>query len=240
MSSVVSLQVIPVAILAIFLAQSLVRGLGNMLIPGVIYGLVALSCCAVIVFKLLKSGARLDNLKAGFDAELAVGQELDQLMLQGARVFHDFPAEGFNIDHVVVAGQGVFAVETKGLTKVTDGDARSNAVVRYDGTTLKFPRWTSRAHLDQAERQSKWLERWLASATSESIPVIPVLALPGWFVEQTGVGTTKVFSGRQLSKLLSVRGARTLTPAEIQRVAHQLERSCRTVSPRYVEPNKAN
>jgi hypothetical protein len=42
-----------------------------------------------------------DNLRAGYDAELAVGQELDKLMREGAWVFHDVPGENFNIDHVV-------------------------------------------------------------------------------------------------------------------------------------------
>jgi len=32
----------------------------------------------------MKAGNRLDHLKAGYDAEVAVGQELDQLMRQGA------------------------------------------------------------------------------------------------------------------------------------------------------------
>jgi hypothetical protein len=38
-------------------------------------------------------------------------------MRQGAAAFHDLPAEQFNIDHVVVATEGVFAFETKGFTK---------------------------------------------------------------------------------------------------------------------------
>lgn len=36
--------------------------------------------------KRLKAGTRLDHLKAGYDAEVAVGQELDQLMRKRAAI----------------------------------------------------------------------------------------------------------------------------------------------------------
>jgi hypothetical protein len=125
---------------------------------------------ALTIRKMVKAGERIDNLRAGFDAELAVGQELDQLMLKGARVFHDFPAENFNIDHVVVSSQGVFAVETKGYTKPGDLKGREGATVVLDDQVLKFPNWTTAEPLEQAERQAKWLTKWLTSAVGELVP----------------------------------------------------------------------
>ncbi len=53
----------------------------------------------------------------GPDCEMAVGQELNNPMCAGYRVYNDVPAEGLNIDHVVVGRNGVFAVETKGRSK---------------------------------------------------------------------------------------------------------------------------
>jgi hypothetical protein len=80
--------------------------------------------------KLLRTSRELDKLRLGFDAEVAVGQELDQLMRDGAVVFHDMPAERFNIDHVVIARQGVFAVETKGYTKPNREGGTADATAR--------------------------------------------------------------------------------------------------------------
>jgi len=59
------------------------------------------------------------SYQLGYEGEIAVGQELNQLMLDGYRVYHDFPADKFNIDHIVVGPPGVFAVETKARSKPT-------------------------------------------------------------------------------------------------------------------------
>ena len=150
-----------------------------------IYFLAVVGFLALSMRKLLKLGKRLDHLRAGYDAELAVGQELDQLMRHGARVFHDFPADKFNIDHVVIASTGFFAVETKGYTKSTRIKGKPGATVYFDGTILKFPTWAGSDPLEQAERQAQWLSKWASSAIGEGVTAAPVVALPGWFVERT-------------------------------------------------------
>ena len=50
----------------------------------------------------------------GLMGERAVGEELNLLMAEGCRVFHDYPGgPNWNIDHVVVAPSGVYGIETK-------------------------------------------------------------------------------------------------------------------------------
>lgn len=173
------------------------------------------------------------NLVLGLDAELAVGQELNQLMLQGCRVYHDFPAENFNIDHVVVGPKGIFAVETKGRAKPDRGRGSADAKVVYDGQKLIFPGWFQKDPLDQAKRQADWLQKWLGSAVGESVSVKPVLMLPGWFVERANSGDVLVLNPKEIYRLTDK--ARTsdavLNPQMIQRIAHQLEQRCRDVEP---------
>jgi hypothetical protein len=205
-----------------------------------VYALAAIAFIACMLRKLLKAGTRLDHLKAGYDAEVAVGQELDQLMRQGAATFHDLPAEQFNIDHVVVAAKGVFAIETKGFTKPNQGRGKADATVAYDGELLRFPHWTTEEPLDQAERQAAWLAKWLSSAVGSPVLVLPVVALPGWFVERTGRGRVRVFSGKELAGLLKSRGAQALTAQDLQRIAHQVEQRCRTVTPLYAKEPKTS
>ena len=87
-------------------------------------------------------------------------------MLDGYRVYHDFPGDKFNIDHIVVGPPGVFAVETKARSKPTSQDRKADAKVKYDGKCLRFPNATDVEFLEQAKRQAEWLSKWLRSAVN--------------------------------------------------------------------------
>ncbi|MBL8475989.1 MAG: NERD domain-containing protein [Methyloversatilis sp.] len=198
--------------------------------------LVVLGFMVHSVATMLKTAKKLDALKAGYDAELAVAQELDQLMRKGAWVFHDVEGKGFNIDHVVVAPQGVFAVETKGYTKRTGGDGKVNARVVFDGLKLVFPHHSSTDPIEQAVRQAKWLSDWLGKATGAPVTAVPVVALPGWYVERKGAGAVSVFSGKELqAHLLTIRRAQAVTDSHMRQIAHQLDQRCRNIKPQYVQ-----
>jgi hypothetical protein len=60
---------------------------------------------------------------AGRDGEREVAEYLDNLTRRGNYVFHDIPANGFNIDHIVVSTHGIFTLETKAYSKPEHGDA---------------------------------------------------------------------------------------------------------------------
>lgn len=239
LADVFMLAVLPLMFLAMFLMTSLLRGLPATMGTALFYVAFAVGLVIWGVVKLWKAGAMLDHLKAGYDAELAVGQELDLLMRQGAHVFHDFPAGNFNIDHVVIARQGVFAVETKGFTKPKRGQGRADATVNFDGQVLKFPTWTGREPIEQASRQARWLSKWLEAAIGSPVHVQPILALPGWFVERGARSDVGIYSGKELPQLLRFRGAQPLSEQDVQRVAHQVDQKCRTVVPQYSREKKA-
>ena len=92
----------------------------------VIFTLVALGFVSYRILIVMK---RRRALFLGLDGEMAIGQELNQLMLKGYAVYHDFPADHFNIDHIVVAPGGVFAVETKARPKPVTEDGKASAEV---------------------------------------------------------------------------------------------------------------
>lgn len=171
------------------------------------------------------------NLYLGLDAETAVGQELNTLMFSGFRVFHDFPAENFNIDHIAVGPAGVFAVETKGRAKPVKGRGNIDAKVFSDGETLKFPDWNETEPLEQARWQAKWLSKWLSSAVGQAVPVKPVLAIPGWFVEMTKRGDIVVYSGKNPQFISKLQTGAPLSDSLVLSIAHQLEQRCRDVAP---------
>jgi hypothetical protein len=231
-------SVLPLALLAIHLAQSYFLRASESIVRFVFVGGLALASVGFGMWRAIGVSRRTDALRLGIDAELAAGQELDQLMRQGAAVYHDFPAEKFNVDHIVIAPQGVFAVETKGYSKPNRGRGEEDARVEFDGRTLKFPTRTTAKPLEQAARQAQWLSKWLTSATGEPVGVTPVLALPGWFVDRKGRGAVRVFSGRELAGLLKARGSQSLSSDQMQRVVHQVEQRCRNVKPNYRLPDE--
>lgn len=70
-----------------------------------------------ILLRIKSQYRRIQDMRLGPDGELATAEELNQLMHYGYYVFHDFPGDHFNIDHVVIGPAGVFAVETKTRSK---------------------------------------------------------------------------------------------------------------------------
>lgn len=228
-------SMLPVLLMALALGQAHINGVDSILRFLPLYVLVPIVAVGYVIWKLWKDAQRLDRLRTGLDGEIAVGQELNRLMLQGAIVFHDVPGESFNIDHVVVCTSGVFAVETKGYTKTNGKGGSDEATVEYDGKILRFPRWVSYKPLEQASRQASWLSKWLTNAVGSPVRAQPIVALPGWFVRRTGRGEVWVYSGKELVGLPKVRSARSLLEQDVQRISHQLEQRCRTVMPGLVE-----
>jgi hypothetical protein len=122
------------------------------------------------------------NWLNGMRGEMASAQALDRLRAQGCEVFHDLPGDRGNIDHVVVAPNAVFAVETKWRSKHAKG--AGSADVWFDGKTLQFPAGYRDADaVAQASACASELAKYLSGRTGEHVRVIPVVALPGWYVK---------------------------------------------------------
>jgi hypothetical protein len=222
---------IPLYFYSVHISESYFGGKPETYFRVLVSALPAFVCLTLLSIKLIKLLNMRRRLRLAYDAELAVGQEINQLMLCGYSVYHDFPAEGFNIDHVVAGPAGVFAVETKGRAKPITGNGKSDAEVVYDGETLRFPGWVERKPMEQATRQSSWLAKWLSSATGEAINVQPVLTLPGWFVRRVSSNGIAVINPKIFPSLLKKKG-NGLSDSQIKRIIHQLDQRCRDVEPK--------
>lgn len=221
---------IPCLLAIQFLLQDRTDPQANTISLMIIYGLSLIGGVLFFIFQVVRIWRKRQDLRLGLECELAVGQQLNQLMLLGCRVYHDFPAEGFNIDHIVIGPAGIYAVETKGRAKPDKGLGTKEAQVVYDGKGLQFPGWSETKPIAQAKRQAQWLANWLKSAVGEPVPVLPALALPGWFVDRKSRDMV-VFNPKNPEFLARASGENRLTEAMIKRVAHQVEQRCRTVEP---------
>lgn len=184
---------------------------------------------AIAIYLAIKVNEDLPTqrkLKQGIRAEHATAQELAASLAGTNRIIHDVRAKDFNIDHVVITGAGVFAVETKSRLKPPAGSGSAAVKVKYNGKQLEFPGWVETKPIEQAARQAKWLADYLAQATGEDFPVVPVIALPGWFVENTARITenmVRVINPKKSQWLLLPERTR-LDAGSIQRATFAIER----------------
>jgi hypothetical protein len=189
--------------------------------------------------KISKTLTERAKLRLGLDAEMFVGQELNHLMREGCYVYHDFPADKFNIDHIVIGPTGIFAIETKGRSKPSKGnDSQNNREVIYDGKYLKFPGWTEAKPLEQATIQAKWLQDWITKAIGEPVKVRPVLAIPGWFIKRTEPNGIPVINGKNCTAFFLSSKVGLMDDTLVKRIAFSIEQRCRDVKPLAHQPAK--
>ena len=146
------------------------------------FTLIAFIVISFSTYKIIKGRKKLKQLKQGLEGEIAVGQYLETLRESGAKVFHDIPADGFNLDHVVISHTGIFMIETKTYSKPSKG--KTEIFFNGEGVAIKGRRLDSRP-LIQAKAAAGWLKNLLKESTGKSFNVQPVVLFPGWFIKKT-------------------------------------------------------
>lgn len=131
-------------------------------------------------YKLIGIKRTSDRLKMARDGERAVGQYLDILREQGARILHDIVGEHFNIDHLVISEKGIFTVETKTYSKPEKGEACVRVI---NGEVYANEYKIPSSPLIQSRAQVGWIRELLEESSGKKFPVQGVVVFPGWFVE---------------------------------------------------------
>ena len=171
------------------------------------------------------------NCRLGLRGEQAVAESLSEIASFGYRAFHDLPGgENWNIDHVVVGPQGVFAIETKARRRRKVPADQLAHVVNYDADRLVFPTFVDRKAIPQARRNAQWVAEYLTKKTGEPVEVAPLVVLPGWYVvcsvpDPRGIAA---MNATFLKKYLA-KQPNTLLPAQVRRIITALEEKCRDI-----------
>lgn len=131
--------------------------------------------------QFVKLRVRFRRMALGRDGERIVAEELDKLRARGAEVIHDVPAQGFNIDHVVLSRRGIYAIETKTWSTPRTGDARIRLTESGIAVAGRHP---DRDPLAQAQCAARWLGRFLEESTGKRFPVRGTVLFPGRFIER--------------------------------------------------------
>ena len=133
--------------------------------------------------RAIRKTKELKVIKRGEQGELIVAQAIERdLLPNGYVVFHDVQLKDgnrrFNVDHLLVGPNGVFAIETKNYSKPKRGEVK----VTYDG---KRVRWNGVAHKDDEARQATAVamaaKELIFKETGLKVFVKPVLCAVGWF-----------------------------------------------------------
>lgn len=196
---------------------------------GLLIVLFALTIYSII--RVRKDVLRARTERLGFLGECLVAEMLEPLAADGWRVFHDVPMENegkhFNIDHVIVGAEGVFAVETKTwsrLRRKIQGDWK----VTVDGDTVLLPGGRSRTPLKQAKRQAACLRDFLNTEGVEISFVNPLVALAGWQVSLKKDGNPTICDAANIAGLLR-KCEKRLQAREVERIVKVLDGKCRVL-----------
>jgi len=222
--------IVPSIVVGAFFSSTIKSGKTIEVPPIVIGVIIWVSFTVYYVQKIFRLLSERRDLRMGLDGELATAEELNQLMHYGYHVFHDFPADHFNIDHVVIGPAGVFAVETKTRSKgVLKG--KRGAMVIFEDSRLKFPTHQEEESIRQTKDQSKWLAHFLSKSVGKPVTVKPILALPGWLVErrERDPGVTVINPKEAVKSITS--NSKVLDDQTIQQIKYQVEQRVRSVEP---------
>lgn len=229
---------IPLFFYSTHLSQSYLAGVPESLLRTGASVVVSIGILVCSIFRLVSLARRRKIAVLGLEGELATAEELNQLMLDGCRVFHDVPFPYGNIDHVVVSQSGVFTVNSKTLGKLRDHDTNAAVVADQQRGVVHFPDRDYRIPTKQFDTERNWLNGYLTSAVGEQVNAESILALPGWFVkDRIGRGSVYVINPYK-PKMFFIHARVVLEPALVQRISHQLEQLCRDVEPSFVEKRK--
>jgi hypothetical protein len=190
---------------------------------------LAVIAVAFAAFRWRKYRPEIRNLILAAEGERAVGQFLDRLRSEGYDVFHDVPANGFNVDHVIVGPAGVFSIETKTWKK----PRRGKAEVSFDGDVLlRNGMPVDRDPITQAKAQSSWLANEVEAGTGRRVRVKPVVLIPGWWIESSEGAHKEVWvlEPKAFPKFLAGQ-PHLLESGEIHQIAYHLSRYVRTFAP---------
>lgn len=191
---------------------------------------VSFAAYAVMAIGLIRRRRWHEKLRRGYRAERAVGEELNRLMLDGCRVFHDVPlSKDSNLDHVVVAPSGVYAIETRTEIKQRSKSPQPDHEVVYDGICLQFPNGYDSKSPAQASDHAERLGQMLSEELNATIKVKPILTLPGWWINCKGEGEVTVLNPKTIRSAIITDDPPVVSPELLKEITRHLDKKCRDV-----------
>jgi len=123
----------------------------------------------------------------------------------------------------------VFMVETCTVKPRWRDRHSTDRHVVYTGKTLRFPTHVNSEPLTLTQARARWLAKFLTRMTGGlTIPVHPILTLPGWRVQAQGSGPLLVLNAEEIASAVVDKAAEPLYAAHRQSIINVLDVHCRT------------
>jgi hypothetical protein len=191
--------------------------------PGRLHPVHVTIAAAIVVpvslWLIRKRERELRTMRLGSRGEKVVGQMLEDLRASGYSVFHDIPGDGFNVDHVLIGPAGVFAIETKTLSKPKQGSPE----IAYDGSRVIVPGVTlDRDPLTQSRASADHIRDIIERTTGWRVQVRPVVVFWGWYVQRQPRGVAVwVLSAKALPTFVANEPSQH-EPSDVRRMSEAL------------------
>ena len=193
-------------------------------------GLAAIGGSIYFARKWTQGRKEMADRQLGLRGEQAVAEFLAEAGELGFRSYHDLEGEAdWNIDHVGVGTRGVFLIETKARTKFPSKNPGQHPdhEAWVDGPLIRFPTFDDSKTTNQAQGNARWLSNYLRGKTGESIFVMPLVVIPGWFVKLKSKDCpVMVLSAKQLPAFLKNQN-QGLDPKLVTQIRTALAERCR-------------
>jgi len=135
---------------------------------------------AFAMFTLFKTVLAKRQVKFIRDANIAVGHQLQQMSVQGTRVFHDIKTGAGIVDHVIIGQKGIYAVN------VVARRSRKRAQTRLNNNALEFSSNKNSQSIVEIAAKVIRLQKEFRDLVGHNVRVRSVVAAPGWDIgEQT-------------------------------------------------------
>jgi len=218
----------PLFLYAVHLSFSYLADYEETLFRVVVSVLLVMAMIVYATLNIVRMTEKRRIKRLALEGEIAVGKMLDPLLRDGGWVFHDVQSGGCKIDHVLVNRAGVFAIDTHTHSKSGIDEKNQTMKVVFDGIRITFPGHSASEPIDKAREQARCLERWIKISTGQTVPVQPVVAIPGWYVDLKGHYDVLVTNpGRPESLAQPLPGSPGLNLNLVNQVADTLDHHCR-------------
>jgi hypothetical protein len=174
--------------------------------------------------KIQRLKSRRRRLYIRYEGQMAVAEEINRLIPEGHRVYHDFPTDRFHIDHIIVGPRGVFTVTAKVVPQPAH-HLEKHAML--DGQRIVFGKKSDQRTLAYAAFQASWLAKWLLTVTGEALAVQSILTLPGWRVKTLRKSAVLTVEPSAVGDAVSRFQGYRLSQKTVRLVSEQIEAKCR-------------
>jgi hypothetical protein len=129
------------------------------------------------------------------DANVAIGHQLQQISVQGTRVYHDVGTSAGIVDHVIIGQNGIYAINVVARRSSKRAHARlRDNVIEYSNSKA------SHSIVDIAAKTSR-LQKEFRQLLGHKVRVRSVIAIPGWDIGEQSTEDYLLVNERTIAML---------------------------------------